>query len=313
MLPQRIARQESRLECLSKASGPFALRQGAEQRGVAQYGERRMKRADVILGGDVDASLATDTCVDLSDQRRRARDPRQAATEGRGRKAGDVGHGSATDGNDHVGAFQLGSGERAPQLLDRRHALDLLAAREHDALPQLGNAISNRRVNDEKGAALADEFGEPVERTGAHDTRVATGNRCHGRRRGRINDGVGSRLVQPFALMLKIGEAVVVDREWSTLRATIRFDARPQYLGGRVEPQHACVLGQQPPSTRSGQRTATRGDHTGGTARDQLAEDRLLKLAKGLLAVGEQVGNRTRRAPFDLAINVDKVNALERS
>ena len=105
---------------------------------------------------------------------------------------------------------------------------------------------------------------------------------------------------------------MVIDGERSTLSATVCLDARPQHLGGRVEPQYPRMLSKQSPRTWSGQCATTRRNHSSVATRDQFAEDRLLKLAKGLLAIGKEIRNRARRAPFDFAIDVDKVNALER-
>ena len=67
-----------------------------------------MEGADQVLAlGRVDAGLAADAAVDLGEEARRDLHEADAAAQDRGGEAREIADDAATEGDDHVTAFQL--------------------------------------------------------------------------------------------------------------------------------------------------------------------------------------------------------------
>src|SRR5918994_6806205 len=124
-LPERFAGEEPRLDDLREPLAPLALGQRLEQRGIDHGTNRPVERADEVLAlRQVDPRLAADRRVDLPDERRRHRDPADAAEIRRGREARRVRGAPSTERDERAAAVEP---ELAPEPLDGHDRLRLLA------------------------------------------------------------------------------------------------------------------------------------------------------------------------------------------
>ena len=154
---------------------PFeALRLGQrlEQRRIDHGPRRPVEGADEVLAlRQVDRRLAADRGVDLGDEARRDRHPRDAAEVGRGRESGRVGRAAAAERDDRPAPVEA---QVLPEAVERGERLRLLAGRE---LVRLREARAERelrvhavdagdvRVGDERDRPVAgNELAEPLQR-----------------------------------------------------------------------------------------------------------------------------------------------------
>ena len=241
--------------------------------GIAEHGLRLPERADVVLGGDVDRRLAADRRVDLADERRGHREPGHAAPERGGGEAADVGDGAAAGAHDHVAALELPLGEGAPEPLERRQRLGLLAALELDR----AGARERQRAVDDRDGALAQRASR----------RCQGASRPAGRSRPRPPRGDSSpatiasaaAAVQRPALVVQLLEAPPCRPPAAACPA--RRPSRCQHdRDGRVEPRAQRALAHQPPR-RLGRRARRRRARSPARRRARAARARPTPRARG--------------------------------
>ena len=135
---------------VSSSAGSIAVRIGP------------VEGADEVLAlGQVDGRLAADRRVDLADERRRHRDPADAAQVRRGREARRVGRAAAAEGDDRSVSPEP---QLTPEPLDRAEALRLLASaqRVDRRLQRRAVQTEHRRVRDHLDLTL-DQLGQSRE------------------------------------------------------------------------------------------------------------------------------------------------------
>ena len=230
-LPERLARQEARLDHLGHAFAPLPLRQRGEERRVEDRPDRPVEGADEVLPlRQVERRLAADRRVDLAEERRRDRDPVDPA-EVRGRdEAGDVGRTASAESGDGAAAVER---ELPPEPLGRRDRLRLLARRhlvrrDHPRPERdLGSRAvdpGDARVGDERDGRLTrDERGEALERSSLDVDAGRGQDRVVGVTRTRVRD----LAVEGRPLLVQATEVALVLRE--------RTAGAPDALPGRVD------------------------------------------------------------------------------
>ena len=121
------------LDGLLQSGAEFAWREGAEEVGVDEDSLRMVEAADEIFsGGEVDAGLAADGGVDLSEEGGGDLHVADAAHVDGGEEAGDVADDSAAEGDEEGVAVGSGEGELLGEGFDAGEALVALAAGEEE-------------------------------------------------------------------------------------------------------------------------------------------------------------------------------------
>jgi hypothetical protein len=117
---------EAALDHLGQAGGEVGRWQRLQCGQVGDHGRRWMERADEVLTGrGVHTGLATDGGIDHAEQRGRHGQPGHSPQPAGGDEAGEVGHRTAADPDDRVGAGEAGGAQRVeaagrdPQRLGR--------------------------------------------------------------------------------------------------------------------------------------------------------------------------------------------------
>ncbi len=139
-LPQLLTRQKTCLHDLGHAVPPLALGQRREQRRVDHRAPRPMKGAHEVLAfRQVDACLAADRGIHLTHERRRHRDPVNAAKVCRRDEAADIRRRAAADGDERPAPLEA---ERTPQTV---------AVRDRLGLDRMRRAVERRGMKLEHG------------------------------------------------------------------------------------------------------------------------------------------------------------------
>ena len=270
-----------------------------------------MEGADIVLGRHVNARLAADASIDLTNERRRTRDPVETTAKRSRSKARDVCNSSAANRNDHIPALELDLREGTPEPLERGHVLDLLPTGQQQTRAKIRSAIRKRCVDHHEHAPIPDRLRNTRERARPHHGAITTRDGCDFDRRRCIDDRISGRGVESGPLVLQVGEPMQVDSQRTLPRPTVGLDSPPEHRCWRIQPEHARPRRQHAASAGPRQRTAAKSDDAMLAAHHQLDDHCLLELAKRLLAVAKEVGDRSRRTTLKLAVDVDEADVLE--
>ena len=171
---------------------------------------------EVLAAGKVDRGLAADRGVDLADERRRHRHPRDAAHVRGGHEAREVGRAAAAEGDDRAVAADA---QRAPEPLEHGQGLRVLARRhvvggdvalsERELRRDAVDAGDVRVGDDLDGAGAGHELLEQLERADPH---VDPGGREHDAV-GIVRVGVRGLLVDRQSREVERAERLLVARQ----------------------------------------------------------------------------------------------------
>ncbi len=133
---------DGRLDDFGHTCAQLAQRQRAQHAYIRNDEAGLREGADhVLIVVEVDAVLAADACVDLSQERRRYEPEIQPAHIGRGHEARHVGYDAAADAQNECRTVDAELHEAAVDLLDRNQRLARLAVADHyivEAAHQIG-------------------------------------------------------------------------------------------------------------------------------------------------------------------------------
>jgi hypothetical protein len=304
---ERAAGEQLGLDPFGLALAPLAFRQGAEQRLVDHDPRRPVERADEVLAlRDVDRRLAADGGVDLPDERRRDRDPRNAAEVDRSGETGEVGERAAAERDDRPRPVES---EAVAELKRPVRRLRLLAGGDleprDEPVPErlLGpRAVDAHHlgVGDERhGSVAGHEVAEQLERPEL----VVDPRRREDDPVGVVRDRVGDLAVERLALAVEPAEEVLVLRE----RPIGLARAFPGRVDVDVDEHRERPLAQRRPHLLRLHRAAAERDDRGRRLAEGLARERRLGDPElHLAALREERSDRDLRTPLQQPVGVDR-------
>jgi hypothetical protein len=264
-----------------------------------------VERADRVLARrQVDARLPADPGVDHPHERRRHRDPGDAAQVGGGDEPGHVGGGAATEADDHVAALDPELREARPGLAGDRDRLGRLADRQPDGderLARRADQAQHRAVGHERRTAGADQpaqlgqRGRPGER---REQRLLPVQLLG------VDEGVGGCVVEAAPGLVEVGEPARLGGQRPV--AGRLLDPPPGRLRRDVEQHRERAVAQPLADQRRGDRAAAERDHDTGLVQEPHDHPLLERPELGLAVVGEDRLDRLARVALDRGVGVDR-------